>query len=422
MIPNRPYVEMLATLVLLAAASSVGQETFATPFAVETPDRMMLTPFVDGVLETAEWDSLGDAGGAVSYLQWEPGALHLAATSPFGREIVFSLDMANDGWLRGDDNLEVRLRWDGGRATARLRWLDATPPSGPAWKPAPGFDKALVVAGAQSGELWSVEVTLIDPGSGKLPARNKGTIGIRADGVPFVEDDYPAYLPRTLTPVQFTDRRLASPLEGLKVGYELNTPVMGVGGEVWIRFTFEGSEALGIRRAVVDGVGLNSTNLALLNTPFPLWDNKNRAFVDYRTPIVPPALPGYRIARIRLQSSSGDSAEAHVSYRIAALAEFDWVQPNVVQSREAEQRIRLPFYVRTFSPEVVRGMYAVLTPSGWRAEEGGDRNFSLRGMGAAARRVLQLVVPPGAKGTFPLVFRADLGERTIEQTLWLTIE
>ncbi|HQU19658.1 MAG TPA: hypothetical protein PLA92_11485, partial [Fimbriimonadaceae bacterium] len=84
---------MLATLVLLAAVSTVGQETFATPFEIETPERLMLTPFVDGVLETAEWDSLGDAGGAVSYLQWEPGVLHLAATSPFGREIVFSLDM-----------------------------------------------------------------------------------------------------------------------------------------------------------------------------------------------------------------------------------------------------------------------------------------------------------------------------------------
>ena len=118
----------------LVVAHLLGQ---GTPFSVDEPNRLALTPLMDGKVVNEEWDRLTDSPDLKTFFQWEPGQVYLGSIARLNQDVVWSLDMNGDGWLVGSDNLEVRLSYQNGGVQATLRKLDATNRSEPKWLEVP---------------------------------------------------------------------------------------------------------------------------------------------------------------------------------------------------------------------------------------------------------------------------------------------
>src|SRR3990172_9016718 len=128
----------MTTAVFLAVLlGQAADNPFAAPQNVAEPDRIALTPKLDGKLEEEEWDSFASSGGNSVSFQWEPGRIHAGASMPLSHELVVSLDLRGDGWLIGDDNLELRLGWSDGKPALKARWMNASEAAGPKWIDAP---------------------------------------------------------------------------------------------------------------------------------------------------------------------------------------------------------------------------------------------------------------------------------------------
>src|SRR5258706_9110170 len=103
---------MVESIFLLLALAQPVSSPFSAPLSVAEPDRLALTPKLDGKIDPEEWDEL-TSQSAPTYLQWQPGAIHAAATLAKDQVMVVSLDLSNNGWLQGKDNVDVRVKWAG---------------------------------------------------------------------------------------------------------------------------------------------------------------------------------------------------------------------------------------------------------------------------------------------------------------------
>ncbi len=195
--------------VVLLALYQQAVATPTAPLAPQTPSpfsvapvvsetvRLALTPKLDGKIEEEEWDAFS-TGSCDSYFQWEPGKVHLAAKLPVGMDMVASLDLAGNGWLQGNDNVEIRVRMGASGPELSARRLDATRPEGPAWVDAGNVVGAATSAASVEGDKWSCEVTLADPGTQILPTKSKATVGARVDAVAQAELLTEAFTPRVV--------------------------------------------------------------------------------------------------------------------------------------------------------------------------------------------------------------------------------
>lgn len=414
-------VACAALLLAQEAAAAQDPAAFATLQNVLETDRIALTPKLDGVIEASEWDPFATSNGSEVYLQWEPHRLHAAGTLSAGQELVVSLDRKGDGWLVGNDNLELRLIWAEGKPVLRARWLDATDRSGPRWVEAPEFEKAAMYAGA-AGEKVVLELTAVDPGLDFLPDHANTKFGARVDAVPATGDQgAAAFFPRSTALLETELVRGSNLPAGLRWGHEVAWDTVGPGAGYGARLTFNGSNELKLDKIAIQVVGVGSGDFATLSSPFPRFDNKGRAFVDFKTPLSRSVEPGFRNVAAAVSDASGVSALLRVSFRVLPKVWFDPVMPYGLRNTAKGLKIRLPIHVMNRSSDRVKGQYSVVLPEGWKEEEGGDRNMTLKGFNSDARRVLQVIVPAGAKGSYPVTFVFDAGETKFQQTEWLAI-
>ncbi len=156
-------IAALALLQLPAVEQPVARPVepdFTVPIVPAYEQRIAVSPRLDGEIEPEEWDDFATVGDTQTWFQWEPGVLHAAAKLPVGQDLLVSLDLRGDGWLVGSDNLEVRLTWDGSRAKATLRRLDATHPEGPEWSDASDISPCLAFAATGDSAHWTAEMWL----------------------------------------------------------------------------------------------------------------------------------------------------------------------------------------------------------------------------------------------------------------------
>ncbi|RYG38900.1 hypothetical protein EON81_02420 [bacterium] len=382
------------------------------PAAVEAT-RIALTPVLDGRLEEEEWDPFATEGSGKTYLQWEPGGLHLAAHVGPGYEIVASFDLANDGWLKGKDNLELRIAPDG---SVKARIVDATPTSGPVWIDIPGFQLSTkVVAGPET-----IEASIMDPGLGLLPEKTGSKIGVRVDLVPIGSAVMEAYMPRVATPVSLAFYRAAGLPTGLKFEPENESKSVVPGQTVRLRFTYSGKNDMGLQRLNLRSEGPARMATSLIEVPFPTFDRKNRAFVDYDTPVASGASLGYRIARGSLTGADGIPSVMQVSYRIADPADAQLVLDRIPVA-ETDRSMKRNYYLRSNSGRPVNGKMKIELPAPLRILNGNDRNVPLGTSRSRIRQGFELFVPGGASGTFPVTFRFNIEGREYVQTQYLTV-
>lgn len=417
---------MLATLAFLVLAQDPGMPTTApeaTPQppaaeapAVVEPTRLALTPKLDGTLGEEEWDELTPLPDGTSYLQWEPGKLYVAAKTTPGRDVILSLDTNNDGWLVGRDNLEIRLHQVDGKPAVTARLLDASRREGPVWEPLPGFSLTSRVVASTDGAV--MEATVMDPGTGVFNPRDNQSIGVRVDVVEPNAPEVAAFVPRALTTIRLAMQRASAIPTALRWGIE-GVRVVQPNDSTRIRFTFNGTDEIGIRRIAMRTEGFAKEDTNLLEKPFPAFDNKRRAFVDYNTVVSRAAEPGYRIARAQLSFNDGPEALIQSSYRIAPLVDFDLTAAKLMAG--PRQTVKVSFYIRSNTSRRVDGAYRVTPPPGFEIKAGNEGEFIIYNSRGSIRRVLTIEIPENTSGTFPFTFKGMFGLREVEQTGWLTI-
>ncbi len=154
------------------------------------PQRLRLRPTLDGVIGETEWTPLytigdGPATGVV-YLNWDAECLYIGIKAAKPCWAVVDLDTNGDGWLRGNDNVELTLAPRGATGVPALsaRVLDAaSDKDAPVWN-AKAVDVSLigiVVGDAAGGQVTEIS---IPRGMVGLEPRSGAAIGFRTDLLP----------------------------------------------------------------------------------------------------------------------------------------------------------------------------------------------------------------------------------------------
>ena len=382
---------------------------------VAEADRICLTPKIDGKIEDEEWDALGQSGDVKTFLQWEPGALHVAAAGAAGRDVLVSIDPDGDGWLVGRNNLEARIGLRDGKPFVRLRLLDATNVAGPAYREIAGLEAA---SSAAIGPDGTVEVTLVDPGLMLLP-RKAGRLSARVDVIRSDEASLPSNEPRSLAPLNLRDERAAALPGGLKSKVDFNDIAAVPGESVSVRFSFTG-EPMPQRIALrTEGLGRLATSATEL--PFPAAGKKG-ASVDYRSRIQPDATVGYRIARATLMGSDGVPAVVQASYRVAPLVDVA-LKETTLKASDKDRSIRMGFVVTGNSRGRMTGRAAISAPGAYRVTNGTDeQKLILAEPRQGLPKGFDFFVPANAKGTVPITFSLEIDKKKLDVVRYVTIE
>jgi hypothetical protein len=416
--PQAPATPQTATTTTTA---TMPVAMFVKAMAVPELSRLALSPKIDGKIEGEEWDPFSTADGVDSFFQWEPDKLHFAAAHvPTGQDLVISIDGHGDGWLVGKDNLEVRVHWNNNVPEVTERILDNTPVSGPMWVDAPNFKSSTTIAGSADDKGHTVELTITDPATGLLPERSEHTIGLRMDAIAESTAPGDPLYPRIVTPVRLTMARGNSLPSGLTWRPEVPQRSVVPGETSKIRLTFKGNDELNLKRVDMRTQGLAQNDTMSSGVPFPDFDKKGRAFVDYKTRVTSEAALGYRVMKATVTDSQGKSAVLETSFEIAPLVSFDFHEKNVATSTEP-QLIKFVAYIRSHTSRRVDGVFRVQAPEGWKIKSGNEQSFLIYDSRGAKRQVFEIVVPGGYKGTAPIKLIADFAGQHTEETEYITV-
>ncbi|HEY0867542.1 MAG TPA: hypothetical protein VGE01_09190 [Fimbriimonas sp.] len=388
---------------------------------VVEPIRLAVSPVLDGTLGEEEWDPFADGEQSKSFLQWEPGKIHVAGILPPLHDLVVSIDVKNDGWLKGKDNIEVRIRQEGDRAVLSSRLLDATGKEGPVWTELPSVVQAseAVAREGQGGVFY--EASIADAGLGLFSPERGQRFGVRYDAFPSDASDVAAFLPRAMSVITLATQRSAGMPNGLTPAVQDDFQTVVPGENMRMRVTFRGSNTLQIRRLSLRSEGDVRDRTLSLSTPFMVFDNKGRAFFDYDTRVSVESPFGYRLMRASVLAGDGLEGLIQASYRIAPLVDFT-LRTKSIKANEANQVARVTYRIRSNSVSRVVGGVAVDLPEGWRNLSGQDKGYLLYQKGQPIDRSIDVEIPGGTQGVFPIKLKSVLGDQVTDQTLWITVQ
>ncbi len=384
------------------------------PLVAET-NRIRLTPKIDGRIEEEEWDPLGGSGEVKTFLQWEPGTIHVAASGAAGKDLLLSVDPDGDGWLVGSNNLEARIGVRDGKPFVKLRLLDATNVAGPTYREIPNLEVASSVAVGPDG---TIEASIVDPGLGLLPLKD-GRFAARIDVIRADEPSLPANEPRALAPLTLSRERAAALSAGLKAKVDFNDIPVVPGDGLAIRFSLSG-DALPKRIALrTEGLGREATSAS----EAPIIPNgKKSVRIEYKTGVQPGASLGYRIARATLTGADGVPSIVQASYRIAPPADVT-LNETRLRTSDKDRSLRLGYTIFGNTRRSLSGKVDLSAPQGYRILNGDDtqtlRRFEPR---LGLPESFGLFVPANARGTVPIRFSFEIEKKRFEIVRFVTID
>jgi hypothetical protein len=410
----------LPLLIALAVAQAGAQQSFSSPFGIAEPNRIALTPKIDGKLDLEEWDPLFKSADMQSLFEWEPRKLYVAAVVPTGHDVLASIDLHADGWLHGKDNLEIRLSNAAGGPKVTARLLDGTGINGPEWVDLPGLAMASTVVATSDGKATTFEASIGDSGFGLIPA-NKGTkMMIRIDDPLSTDPPAPAYLPRTLAPVTLVMSRSEALPAGLSFNPEMVGRASAAGENIRLRMAFNGTNAMKLQKLEMYTEGPSRNDTIQITVPFPPFDDKGRSYVDYSTGIMAGSPPGYRILRGNLTTTDNISAVTECSYRVGPLVDIELVQ-QAVPIAPLDRSMKFAFYIKSNSARTVTGDVTVVAPEPLKILNGAEKNANISTAHGTLRQAFELFLPPNVSGTFPIKFVGTANGKKYEQVQFLTV-
>ena len=389
------------------------------PEAIAEPDRLAITPVVDGRLDTEEWDPFFSQGNLTSYFEWEPGAIHVAAQLPVGTDLLVSINPKADGWLTGSGNIEVRVVLQNGQPVVMCRGLDNH--GGAHWFDRLDYVQSAQVASSVTGGTWTVELTLNDPGTGTLPVK-PGPFALRVDAVPTGAPLPDAFVPRTLSTVNLVLDRTAGLPTGLEWKPQISAKDRSVnpGAALTIRHTFRANPDIQLTRVDMRNEGGLRDLSARVASPFPGLNNKWRGYVDYHTTISPDAPLGWYVHRLALTAGDGITSLIQSSFYVAPLVTFELTKADTLEADHASI-VRFPYYVHSHSDERLDGVVTVTPPGDWRVVSAPSTSFTLFQGRLRVRESFQVEIPSHAIGAFPVKLTADIGGRIVNQIVWVRV-
>ncbi len=403
----------------LLAPAAMPQASLAAPFAVETPVRLAITPDLDGTIQAEEWDPIG-AAAAGTFFQWEPGRLYWAASAPQNQEIIVSLDYNADGWLVGDDNLQMRFRLVDGEMRLRVETLDATDPNGPTWKPGGVLPETVKYIAAVQGSRWTLEASYT-PSYSQAPAPGK-RIGMRMDVVPQGFATGEAFLPRSLA---FLVLQLDSSL-GLprwmswRPQFRSRSTAREDRFQMSYSFRREDGDVQPLLLSI-RGEGLARAVMGEKKEPFPPFGT-GRVNVEFGSTIATESNPGWRVMRAEVSLPSGEPIVLRSSFRIAPLLDFSPRLPFAIKGSQDAQIIRGSVQLQSQFNGRVEGQFELTGPEEWTVTRGKKEGFLIYHPRGTAQVPVEFIVPRNTVGFWPLKMKATVGETVIEQTIFVSIE
>lgn len=415
---QEPVQTPVQTPVATPAPVAPAVPPFQSTLAVAETTRLALTPKLDGDITPEEWDPFTKDN---TYFQWEPGYLYAAATIPNGQELVLSLDLNANGWLVGKDNLEIRAaKQEDGTVKLTARYLDATNVSGPLWVDAPAVTMAAKAVAKSTETETTFEIALRDPDQGIFPENDGDKLQVRIDGMTTEQASSPAFYPRVLVPAKMAYQRAAALPSGLKWNVE------GAGGGVWpgtpmrMRFTFNGTDELGLKKLACRNEGFLKEDSATSSQPFPAFDKKKRAFLDFTSPVARNSTIGWRVTRGELTSADNVTGQIQASFRVLPTLDVDVVREKFKKS-DKDQQVRFTYYIRSNAPRRFAGTVSLAVPRELRFIGNPTQEFMIYDARGGSRRIANLFVPANTAGTLPMKVRVEAGSEVFEKTVYITI-
>ncbi len=394
------------------------QAGLAAPFPVDSSVRLAMTPRMDGVIEAEEWDPLTKSGS--SYFQWEPGKLYWAANAPLSHEVILSLDYNADGWLVGDDNIQLRLRLVDGEMRLRVETLDASDPNGPQWKPGGILPETVKYVAAVNGDRWTLEASYT-PTYSQAPAPGK-RMGMRVDVVPQGFAVGEAFLPRSLA---FLVLQLDSS-QGLPrwMSWRPQFRSRSTAREDRFAMSYTFRREDGEEQPVllnIRGEGPARTILGEKREPFPSIAS-GRVNIDFASTIAPDSEPGWRVLRAEVSLPNGDPVVMRSSFRIAPLLDFSPRLPFAISGSQDAQIIRGSVQLQSQFNGRIEGTLDLLAPEEWTVTRGKAQPFLIYHPRGSTRVPVEFIIPRNTVGLYPLTLKATIGETVLEQTIFVNIE
>ncbi|MCG9896034.1 MAG: hypothetical protein MH204_11230 [Fimbriimonadaceae bacterium] len=384
--------------------------------------RLANTPTLDGDMGPEEWDGFSKAGGLETWFQWEPGSLYWAGNVPPGRNLVLSLDQSADGWLVGRDNLEITLNLSRqGEPSVRIRTLDATIPGQPVWKVGGALPESVRLA-AKPGTAGTFIEAAFTPAFGQAPEAGR-RIGIRLDAIAEGEEVSEPFRPRGLAYCFLqTDAGLDLPI-GISWRPEITNRNIARLDRIGLRFRVSREEgAWTPTRVEMRGEGAARESLAQVVQPTPGFDSRGNLTMAYDSVIAPGSEVGWRVIRATFQNAAGETFTLRSSIRLSELVDIELGFPRETRASADAQIIRGTVTLRSQFSGRLQGVFSLTAPSEWTVTRGREQNFLIYHTRGTARIPVEFVIPRGAAGTFPLVFRAKIGEETVERVIFYSVD
>lgn len=393
---------------------------FSQEYTVLEANRVALTPVLDGVLANEEWDELNNSETLTSYQQWEPGVLYLASKAAQGKDVLYSVDLEGDGWLVGKENLELRVSWADGAPVVTARMLDASNRNEPTWSTPEYLEGLLKSAGSATEGRWSAEVKLLGLLTPEFAVGR--TSGIRVDLVDSGASTGPAYLPRKTTPITMRFDRSKGLPSGMEWMPEYKVRTVMPGDNIKIRLNFSHPGSAKFTRASMETIGYGREATKQVALPFPEFDRKGRAFVDYETPVSENALKGYRVLKAVVQQENGEPVEIMTSYVFSDVVSFYVNIPRIVKPSPDSQIIRGSIDLKSHSKYRIKGNFSINVPETWTVRYNKTKSFLITSPRGSTKVNLEFIAPQGARGLIPLSIRADVGEKAVQETIYLSLQ
>lgn len=403
-------------LVCFGLIAGAIPQSLSPIYRVDELRRLAISPELDGIMQPEEWEPLSTDGGVQSYFQWEPGRIFWAATANVDQAIVLSADLSADGWLKGGDNLEIRIYLKEDQPTFTVRLLDASTPAY-RWQNGSVPPGSIRFEYRKSGDNWTLEASLE---TGPNIAAEGRSVGIRIDSEPAADEpradtdmrglanvtlnfDTHKNLPPGIKWKPIFANRTIAVADAFRVTYDLERQF---DGPKPIKFEFRAE-------------GLAQGDMATINQPLGPFDNNNRNRFEIQSPIRLEAKPGWRVVRAKLYDATGEAFVMRSSMRVAPLVD---ITSDASKIMRPGSRWRGKVTLNSNAISRLEGAIRIEAPNGWTVNSGQESQFRIGGARGRADTRFDIDIPENAYGEYYIVVTAVIGNSVVRQPIAVLIE
>jgi hypothetical protein len=397
------------------------------------PQRLKARPTIDGAISENEWTPLytisdGPVKGTL-YVNWDDEFFYIAARIDTPGWLVFDIDANADGWLRGNDNLEITVGplAEGMAGPLSVRVLDAAAnKDAPVWNEKVIDPKSLQYAAKPAGAGQVIEIAIPRGVAGLTPRRGAG-ISVRGDFLPASSQPVPTapYEPHLLIDIQLVEERsVAAPGITPRLSLEDKRLVPGQ----TLKATFELSNQVDSARAVRSVTWQGEAGAADLlklvrevNTP-PIPPLKTLK-LHYQSPLPETAIPGFYQMTATALLDNGASVTSTIAFSVvdAVILQMTSATDSITVLGPTE--VKFDIEIANYVNSGISGDLEITVPGGWVVKGRARKAFTVDREDRAVRTNYVVTIPSGtAAGSYPVSVTARWRNRswTVRRTLQVT--